>query len=84
MAAPLLLSQCPVIYSDFPLDLTGFFSAKLLIQFLADKMQDIRNFVLHYFILVFDAVKVHLRLQVTNVSNQEVTAKHKPQTLEKT
>ena len=35
----------PMIYPDFPLDLTGFFSGKHLVLFLANKMQDFRNFV---------------------------------------
>ena len=36
-----------VICPGFPLDLTGFFPSKHLIQLLANKMQDFRNFVLH-------------------------------------
>ena len=72
-----------MIDPDFPLDLTGFFSGKHLIQFLANKMQDFRNFVLLNCILSFDAEQVYLKLQVTTVKNKEVTANPKPQTLEK-
>ena len=49
-----------VIYPDFPLDLTGFFSGKHLIQILADKMQDFRNFVVQNCILNFDDEQVYL------------------------
>ena len=42
-------------------------------------MQDFRDFVLHNCILILDAEKVYLQLQVTNFKNKEVTAK--PQTL---
>ena len=44
-----------VIDPDISLDLTGFFSGKHLIQFLANKMQDIGNFVLHNCIFNLDA-----------------------------
>ena len=37
-------------------------------------MQKFPNFVLHNCILIFDAEQVYLKLQVTNVKNQEVTA----------
>ena len=73
-------SQLPVIYPDFPLDLTKFFPGQHLICFLANKMQDFWNFVL----LDFDAEQVYLKLQVTNVRNKEVTANPKRQTLKKT
>ena len=79
-----------MIYPDFPLDLTGFFLEKHLIQFLANKMQDFRNVVLHHCILNFDAEQVYWKLQVTNVKSKEITANPKittnpkPQTLEKT
>ena len=53
----------PVIYSDFPLDLTGFFYGKNLIKFLANKMQDFWNFVLHNCILNFYAEQVYLNLK---------------------
>ena len=56
----------PVIYSKFSLNLTGFFSGKHFIQFLANKMQDLQNFVLHNYILIFYAEQVYLKLQVTN------------------
>ena len=72
-----------VIYPDFPLDLTGFFPGKHLINFLANKMQDFRNFVLHNCILDFDAEQVYLKLQVKNVKNKEVTANPKSQALGK-
>ena len=58
-----------VIYPDFPLDFTGFFPGKLLIQFLANKMQDFRNFVLHNCILDVDAEQVFPKPQITNVKN---------------
>ena len=63
-----------VILPKFPLSLTGFFPGKHLIQFLAYKMQDFRNFVLHNCILYFNTEQVYLKLQVTNVKNKEVTA----------
>ena len=56
-----------MIYPDFPLDLIGFFSGKHLIQILANKMQDFRNFILHNCILSFDAEQVYL---VTNVKKK--------------
>ena len=34
-----------MIFPDFPLELTGFFSGKHLIHFLVLKMKDFRNFV---------------------------------------
>ena len=52
----------PVISPDFPLELTGFFSGRHLIHFLALKMKDFRNFVLHKCILDFDAEQVYLKL----------------------
>ena len=72
-----------VIYPDFSLDLTVFFPGKHLIQFIANKMQVLQNFVLHNCFLNFDAEQVYLKPQVTNVKNKEVTANPKPQTLEK-
>ena len=51
---------------------------------LANKMQDFRNYVLHNFIVIFDAEQVYLQPKVTNVKNKEVTANPKPQTLQKT
>ena len=73
-----LALKLQVIYPDFPLNSTGFFQGKHLIQFLAYKMQDFWNFVLHNCILNFDAEQVHLKPQVTNVKNKEVTANPKP------
>ena len=72
-----------MIYPDFPLNLAGFFSGKHFIPFLANKIQDFRNFVLHKCILNFDAEEVYFKLQVTNVKNKEVTANPKPQILDK-
>ena len=46
-------------------------------------MKDFRNFVLDNCILVFDAEQVYLKLQVTNLQNEEVTVRPKPQNLEK-
>ena len=68
-----------MIFPDFFLDLTYF-----LIQFLANKMQDFRNFTftLHNCILVFDAENLYLN-QASNFKNKEVTANPKPQTLKK-
>ena len=37
---PELSTRSWVIYPDFPLELTGFFQRKHVIQFLANKMQD--------------------------------------------
>ena len=68
---------------DFCLKLTGFFQGKHLIQFLVLKMKDFRNFVLDNCILDFDAEQVYLKLQVTNLKNNEVTVNPKPQTVEK-
>ena len=61
-----------VISPDFPLELTGFFPGKHLIQFLMLKMKDFWNFVLDNCILDFDAEQVYLKLQVTNLKNNEV------------
>ena len=76
-----------MIYSDFPLDLTGFFLGKNLIKFLANNMQDFWNFVQHNCILNIIAFsyaeQVYLNPQVTNVKNKEVTANPTPYTLEK-
>ena len=47
------------------------------------KIKDFRNFILHNCILVFDSEKVYLKLEVTNLKNEEVTVNPKPQTLEK-
>ena len=54
-----------------------------LFQFLAEKMLDIRNFVLHKCIINFEAEQVYFKLQVTNVKNKEVTSNPKPKTPEK-
>ena len=59
----------PVISRDFPLELTGFFQGKHLIQFLVLKMKDFWNFVLNNCILVFDAEQVYLKVQVINLKN---------------
>ena len=69
-----------MIYPDFALDLTGFFLGKHLLQFLANKMHDFRNFVQHRdnCIFIFDAEQVYLKLQVTDVKNKEVTANPNP------
>ena len=56
-------SQQRVIYSDFPLDLRGFFLGKHFIHFLANRMQDFLNFVLCDCIVIFYAEKVYLKLQ---------------------
>ena len=47
-------------------------------------MKDFRNFVLDNCILDFDAEQVYLKLQVTNLKNNEVTVNPKTQTLKKT
>ena len=75
--------QPQVISPDFPLQLTGFFPGKHLIQFLVLKMKDFQNFVLDNCILDFDAEQVYFKLQVTNLKNNEVTVNPKSQTLEK-
>ena len=66
-----------MIFPDFSLDLTHF-----LIQFLANKMQDFRNFkfTLHNCILIFDAEHLYLN-QASNFKNKDVTANPKPETL---
>ena len=46
-------------------------------------MRDIRDFVLHVSVVIFDAEQVYVELQITNFKNKEVTANLKPQTLEK-
>ena len=47
-------------------------------------MKDFRNFVLHTCIQVLVlAMKVYLKLQVTNLKNKEVMVNPKPQILEK-
>ena len=58
-----------MIYADFPLDLTGVFSGKHKIQFLAYKMRDFWNFVLHNCIVIFDAEPVYLKIQATIFKN---------------
>ena len=68
---------------DFSLEVTGFFPGKHLIHFLVLKRKDFRNFVHDNCILDFDAEQVYLKLQVTNLKNNEVTVNPKPQTLEK-
>ena len=69
--------MCAVISPDFPLELTGFFPGKHLIQFLVLKMKDFRNFVQDNCILDFDAEQVYSKLQVTNLKNSEVTVSPK-------
>ena len=46
-------------------------------------MKEFRNFFLDNCILDFDAEQVYLKLQVTNLKNNEVTVNPKSQTLEK-
>ena len=46
-------------------------------------MHDFRNFVVHNGILILYAEQVYLKLQVTKFKYKEVTAKFKPQNLEK-
>ena len=77
-------SMVQVISPEFPLKSTGFFPGKHSIYILLLKMKDIRNFVLQNFLLVFDAEQVYLKLQVTNLNNEEVTVNHKPQTVANT
>ena len=69
-----------MINPDFFLDLTGIFSEKHLIHFLANNTQDFGNFVLYNCILIFQAEQVYSKPQVTNFKNKEVTANPKPQT----
>ena len=68
-----------MIYPDF----ASIFPGEALIPFLAKKVQEFRNFVLHNWILNFDAEQVYPKLQVTNVKNKEVTAKPKSQILKR-
>ena len=75
-----------VIYPDFPLDLTGFFPGKHLTQFLANKMHDFRNFILHNCDLNFDAEQVHLiKTPISRIRKLQQTLNPKvgAQTLEK-
>ena len=69
--------------SRFSPQFDEIFSWEELNPILANKIQDFRNFVLRKYILIFDAERVYLKLQATNVKNKEVTANSKPQTLEK-
>ena len=80
---PVPYHEEPLISPDFSLELTGFFPGKHLIHFLVLKMKDFWNFVLDNCILDFDAEQVYLKLQVTNLKNNEVTANPKTQTLDK-
>ena len=82
-AAPNAADVHSVISPDFPLESTGFFPGKHLIQFLVLKTKDFRNFVLHNCILVLDAEQVYLHHQVTNLKNKEITVNPQPQTLGK-
>ena len=50
------------------------FPGRHLIQFLANKIQEFQNFVLHNCILIFDAEQVYLKPQVTKINNKEVAA----------
>ena len=52
--------------SRFPLDLTGVFLSKYLIQFSAKMMQDFGNFVLQYCIVIFYAEQVYSKPLITN------------------
>ena len=45
-------------------------------------MHDVRNFVLHNWILSLDSETDYLKLQVAQVKYTDVTANPKPQTLE--
>ena len=72
-----------VNFPDFPLEWTGFFQRKHVIQVLANKMQDFRNFVPHNSILNFDSEQVDLKSQVTNIKNKEVTTNPKTRSLER-
>ena len=51
---------------------------KHLIQFLANKIQDFWDFVLHSCIPIFDAEQVYLKPEITNFKNKEATANPKP------
>ena len=59
------------------------FSGEHLIQFIANKMQDFRNFVLHNCILIFDDGQFYSKPQVSNFKNKAVAALPYPQTLSK-
>ena len=64
--------------SRFPPRIDCIFQGKHSIHFLMLKLKDFRNFVLHNWILVFEAEQVHLMLQVTNLKNKEVTVNPNP------
>ena len=70
-----------MINPDFFLDLTGIFSEKHLIHFLANNTQDFGNFVLYNCILIFQAEQVYSKPQATNFKNEGVIANPTPQTL---
>ena len=75
-----------VIYPDFPLNLTEFFPGKHLIHFWANKMLDVRNFVVPNCVFNFDAEQLYFKLQITKFKNKEVTVNPTvptPQTSEK-
>ena len=67
------MRQGLVIYPDFSLNLTNF---------LANKMQDSRKFVLYSWILMFDAEQEYFKLkpQASHFKNKEVTENPNPQT----
>ena len=67
-----------VISPDFSFELTGFFPGIHSIHFLVLKTKDFRNFVLDTCILDFDAEQVYLKLQVTDLKNNEVTVNLNP------
>ena len=46
-------------------------------------MHNFLNFVLHNWILIFDAEQVYLKPQVINFKNKEVTANPETQTIKK-
>ena len=76
-------AQAPVIYTDFPFNLTRFFQGKHLIKFLANKMHDFQDVVLHDCMFIFDAGQVYSKLHLTKLKKKEVTENPKPQTRDK-
>ena len=60
------------VYPDFPLDLTRFFG-DALIPIFGDQDAGILGFHSHIIIVNFNAERVSLKLQVTNVRMKEVT-----------
>ena len=84
-----LTPKCPlwlqVICPDVFLNLTGFFPERYLSNFSLTSCRIFRIpfYIVHTWMLIFDAEQVYLKLQVTILKNKEDTANSKSKTLEK-